>query len=60
MHMCQKSSNILNIIEEFSFSGTTYIVTKFACGGELNTYLESLGVYQLAEEHAHHIVCQIA
>ena len=57
MHMCQASNNILNIIEEFSFNGTTYIVTKFASGGELFGYLEYLGVNQLDEESARHIVC---
>ena len=60
MHLCQGSTQVINFIEEFSMGGETYIVTKFARGGDLLGYLSALGVDRLPEDHARLIVSQIA
>ena len=56
MYMCQDSQNILNFIEEFTHNGETYIVTKFARGGDLLSYLSVQGVDKLPEQRAQALV----
>ena len=52
MYHCQGSTQVINLIEEFQMHGQTYIVTKFARGGDLLGYLTSLGVDRLPESTA--------
>ena len=52
MYLCQGSTQVINFIEEFQMQGQTYIVTKFARGGDLLSYLTSLGVDRLPENTA--------
>ena len=60
MTVCQKSNNVVNFIEEFVIGEETYIVTKFAQGGDLLNYLTSQGTDRLCESQARKIVVQIA
>ena len=47
-------------MEKFKLNDHTFLVTKFAQGGDLCTYLEALGVKYLTESHAHFLFKQIA
>lgn len=60
MYMCQSHSSVINFIEEFNHNGETYIVTKFASGGDLLSYLSALGVDRLSENRSRQIFSQIA
>ena len=59
MTLCQRSKNVVKFIEEFSISGDTYIVTKYAQGGDLLNYLSTQGTDRLPEEQARKIMIQI-
>ena len=41
MSCCQKSYNILRLVDEFEVKGQTYLVTKYAQGGDLLNYLKN-------------------
>lgn len=60
MYLCQGSTQVINFIEEFTMDGKTYIVTKYARGGDLLGYLSALGVDRLPEANARQIVHQIS
>jgi hypothetical protein len=60
MFAVQSSPFILNFVEEFHLGEKTYIVTKFARGGDLLAYLGSQGVNRLSESRAKKMVHQIA
>jgi serine/threonine protein kinase len=38
MHQCKDSHNIVRILDSFELHDKTYIVTKFAKGGDLLEY----------------------
>lgn len=48
--MCQNSFSVNAFIEEFRIGGETYIVTKFASGGDLVDYLSFHDVDKLPED----------
>ena len=60
LYRCNGSENVAQLVEEFQQEGQTFIVTKFQQGGNLLSYLESLGVNLLPEDKARHIFAQIA
>ena len=35
LELCKESSYIINLIEKIKYQGDIYLVTKFACGGDL-------------------------
>ena len=49
MRLCQNSSNVVQLIDEFEHGDKTYLVTKFAQGGDLLTYINTLGANCLNE-----------
>ena len=55
MSLCQGSSNVLSLIEEFNIKDQTLIVTQYAAGGDLLNYLANLGVDRLPENNARYI-----
>ena len=38
LELCKESAYIINLIEKFNYKGDIYLVTKFACGGDLLQY----------------------
>ena len=66
MHQLMNTTNIVELIEFFSFGGKTYIVTKFVTGGNLAEYLISKVkkspeiIDGLSETMACHIIYQIS
>ena len=66
MHQLMNTTNIVELIEFFSFGGKTYIVTKFETGGDLTEYLNRrVKTYPecidgLSETMACHIISQIS
>ena len=49
MRLCQNSSHIVQLIDEFEHGDKTYVVTKFVQGGDLLTYINTLGANCLNE-----------
>ena len=35
LELCKESVYIIKLIEKFNYKGDIYLVTKFACGGDL-------------------------
>lgn len=56
MILCGSSKHLLSLVESFEHEGETYIVTKFAKGGNLLSYLTGKGVSLVEESTAKHIV----
>ena len=59
MYRCQSSKYHVNLVEHFKHEGNTYIVTRFARGGDLLSYLTERGVHRLPEEEAKQIFHQV-
>ena len=56
MTLCSSSKYLLSLVESFQHEGETYIVTKYAKGGNLLSYLTGKGVSLVDESRAKHIV----
>ena len=59
MYRCQHSKYHVNLVEHFKHEGNTYIVTRFARGGDLLNYLTERGVHRLPEQEAKQIFQQV-
>ena len=60
MLRCSDSQHVLKLIESFTMDDKVYLVTKFAAGGDLLSYLDKEGSMSLPEDQARAIVGQIA
>lgn len=60
MTMCSPSKNLVALVESFEHEGQVFIVTKYAKGGNLLSYLNDKGLDCLEEARAKHVIRQIA
>ena len=62
MSLCQKSDHVVSLIDHFEIGDATYIVSKYAQGGDLFEYCLSQPskTQWLSEKRARHIIQQIA
>ena len=60
MRLCQNSSHVVTLIDEFDHGDKTYLATKYVQGGDLLSFMKSLGANQLAENLTRTIILQVA
>lgn len=58
--LCQRHRNVINFVESFTEGGSTFIVTEFAEGGSLLSFLQARNHYSLPEDHSRKIFAQLA
>ena len=52
MRACDGSQNLISLVETFELGDKTYVVTRYAKGGDLLRYMTDLGVNCLNEQNA--------
>ncbi len=62
MILCRKSAHVVTLVDYFEIEGETFIVSKYAAGGDLCTYLNKQVKKncQLSEDQTQLIMHQLA